>query len=119
MKVGTDGVLIGAWANVTNRSFALDIGTGTGLIALMLAQRNPELEVLAVEPVEDSSDEALANFAASPFKDRIQLLNCSVQEYCALRPKSFDLIVSNPPFFLAGSKGSKPRVARWLLRVKT
>ena len=106
MKVGTDGVLLGAWASVANRSHALDIGTGTGLIAMMLAQRNPLLDVIAIEPDEASSDEALQNFAASPFYRRLQSLNGRVQELQHLRPNSFDLIVSNPPFFLSGSKGS-------------
>lgn len=104
MKVGTDGVLLGAWANVANRSKALDIGTGTGLIAMMIAQRNPKLDVLAIEPDIASSEEALVNFSNSPFTARLQLLNGYVQEIQRLKPKTFDLIVSNPPFFLSGSK---------------
>ena len=109
MKVGTDGVLLGAWTNVANRSKALDIGTGTGLIAMMIAQRNPRLEVLAIEPDEASSEEALINFSTSPFSDRLQLLNGYVQEIQGLRPQSFDLIVSNPPFFMAGSKSDNSK----------
>ena len=97
MKVGTDGVLVGAWAGVrpSDRRI-LDVGTGTGVIALMLAQRAPAAEVTGVD-VDDLS-QARENAAASPWSDRIRFVQCPVQEFEAGVP--FDLIVSNPPFFV-------------------
>ncbi len=102
MKVGTDGVLLGAWCGVSaSDRRALDIGTGTGLIALMLAQRgehNP-LTVDAVEIDADSAAEAKANIAASPWPDSVVVHACPVQHFAAATDRSYDLIVSNPPFF--------------------
>ena len=97
MKVGTDGVLLGAWASVRpSDRRELDIGTGTGLIALMLAQRAAQAEVVAVD-VEDVA-EARANAAASPWADRIRVEQVAVQRF---EPGvRFDLVVSNPPFFV-------------------
>ena len=97
MKVGTDGVLLGAWASVgPDVRRVLDIGTGTGLIALMMAQRIPGAEITGVdvEPVA----EARANAGASPWGGRIRFEQCPVQEFAADAP--FDRIVSNPPFFV-------------------
>lgn len=103
MKVGTDGVLIGAWASVrpADRSI-LDIGTGTGLIALMLAQRNPEAHVVAVEIDSESAEQARENFAESPWSDRMTVEECAVQEF--VPQQKFDLIVSNPPYFVDSLK---------------
>ncbi len=97
MKVGTDGVLLGAWAGVrpSDRRM-LDIGTGTGLIALMLAQRAPEASVTGVD-IDDVA-QARENGDASPWGDRVAFERCPVQEFRA--PEPFDLIVSNPPFFV-------------------
>jgi len=96
MKVGTDGVLLGAWASVAERDRRmLDIGTGTGLIALMLAQRAPQAQVVGID-VEEVA-EAQANAAASPWAERITMLRTSVQEFAPA--EGFDLAVSNPPFF--------------------
>ena len=97
MKVGTDGVLLGAWAGVrpSDRRM-LDIGTGTGLIALMLAQRAPEASVTGVD-IDDVA-QARENGDASPWGDRVVFERCPVQEFRA--PEPFDLIVSNPPFFV-------------------
>ena len=99
MKVGTDGVLVGAWATVraTDRA-VLDIGTGTGLIALMLAQRNPEAQVVAVEIDAASAAQARENVAGSLWRDRIRVEECAVQEFSA--EQKFDLIVSNPPYIV-------------------
>lgn len=97
MKVGTDGVLVGAWAGVrpTDR-YMLDIGTGTGLIALMLAQRSASARIVGVDV--DSVEQARENAAASPWADRVTFVQGPVQEF---RPaQQFDLIVSNPPFFV-------------------
>ena len=103
MKVGTDGVLIGAWASVrANDRTILDIGTGTGLIALMLAQRNPEAEVVAVEINSESAAQARDNVAASPWSDRVTVEECAVQDFVS--DLKFDLIVSNPPYFVDSQK---------------
>ena len=97
MKVGTDGVLLGAWGCVEGRRI-LDIGTGTGLIALMAAQRNPEATVLGIDIDEAAVQQAKENIAGSPFHERV----CCVQlDVMALRPtERFDAILCNPPFFL-------------------
>lgn len=97
MKVGTDGVLVGAWAGVrpSDRRI-LDVGTGTGVIALMLAQRAPAARITGVD-VDDVS-QARENGAASAWSDRIAFVQRPVQEFEADEP--FDLIVSNPPFFV-------------------
>lgn len=97
MKVGTDGVLLGAWAAVRPQDRRmLDIGTGTGLIALMLAQRAPEAHVTGVDI--DDVGQARENAAASPWSGRVAFAQCPVQEFET--PEPFDLIVSNPPFFV-------------------
>ncbi|MDR1543475.1 MAG: methyltransferase [Prevotellaceae bacterium] len=97
MKVGTDGVLLGAWCSIGEAKTALDIGCGTGVIALMLAQRNPNLRVDAVEIDENSAKEAVFNVKNSPFKDRIAVF-CENIVSTTLN-NQYDLIVSNPPFF--------------------
>ena len=98
MKVGTDGVLLGAWAGVrpSDRRI-LDVGTGTGLIALMMAQRAPEALITGVD-VEEVS-QARENAAASPWGGRVVFEQCPVQEFAP--DERFDLILSNPPFFVA------------------
>lgn len=114
MKVGTDGVLLGAWCNVTGCKRVLDIGTGTGLIALMVAQRNQEASVHAIEIDEDAFIQASGNFAHSPWGDRISAIKASFQEYVSQTTDRFDLIVSNPPYFENSlkSKGDKRTQAR-------
>ncbi len=103
MKVGTDGVLVGAWASVRSGDRRiLDIGTGTGLIALMLAQRNPEATIVGVEIDAESAAQACDNVSASPWSDRVRIERCAVQEFCA--ESQFDLIVSNPPYFVDSLK---------------
>jgi len=96
-KVGTDGVLLGACADLSEAKNILDIGTGTGLITLMLAQRS-EADIVAIEPDNDSFSQACSNVAGSKWNNRIKIENTSLQNYDpgALR---FDLIISNPPFF--------------------
>ncbi len=96
MKVGTDAVLLGSWVHVGNTGSVLDIGTGCGVIALMLAQRAIHATVHAVEIDEGSANQAEQNFRSSPFSDRLKVFNTSVQEFDHGR---YDLIVSNPPFF--------------------
>lgn len=104
MKVGTDGVLLGAWAGSTCPRRILDIGTGTGLIALMLAQRFPEAEITAIEIDSQACEEASGNFNRSPWTSRLKLicgdfLNLPTEIF----GEPFDLIVSNPPFFTNGA----------------
>lgn len=102
MKVGVDGVLIGAWAKAEGTRI-LDVGTGCGLIALMMAQRNENALIDAVEIDCDSALEAQENISASPWKNRISVYNKSFEEYIeSLSGTSYDLIVSNPPFFDSG-----------------
>lgn len=98
MKVGTDGVLLGAWAAVgeSDRRI-LDIGTGTGVIALMMAQRAGCAHVAAVEIDAPSAADARDNVAASPWSDRVEVVECDIAGYRPAQP--FDLILSNPPYF--------------------
>lgn len=116
MKVGTDGVLIGAWAGssgVPQRQplRVLDIGTGTGLIALMVAQRMPQAEIVGIDIDEMAVDEARENVASSPWKERISIRRQALQE---VGDEVFDVIVSNPPFFINSMKSpdSQRSVAR-------
>lgn len=106
MKVGTDGTLLGAWTDITGVQSILDIGTGTGLVALMLAQRSPAY-IDAVEIDPEASLQARENVGRSPWCDRIQVYQGSVQEYARTCSKQYDLIVSNPPFFDNASKAAQ------------
>ena len=99
MKVGTDGVLLGAWCNIENCSTILDVGTGSGLIALMLAQRS-EAQIDAVEIDEDAAQQATENVRNSPFRKRIRVINDSFQNYVEKSDVTYDLIVTNPPYFI-------------------
>ena len=98
MKVGTDGVLLGAWARGGAR--LLDVGTGTGIIALMLAQRYPDAHVVGIDIDEGAVRQATANVLASPFSTRIRLEQTRVQDMDASYAGCFDAVVSNPPFFI-------------------
>lgn len=100
MKVGTDGVLLGAWCDVENAKSTLDIGTGSGLIALMVAQRNPQTSVLAIDIEPLAVEEANINFANSPWADRLHAIEADFVSFSELTEMRFDLIVSNPPFFV-------------------
>lgn len=99
MKVGTDGVLLGAWANVIGRNHILDIGTGTGLIALMLAQRNIDAQINAIDINEGCVLQAHQNVERSPFAHQIDVVKKSFQEYATTTNARYDLIISNPPYF--------------------
>lgn len=103
MKVGTDGVLLGAWVNVTHANSILDIGTGTGVIALMLAQRTSSpVQIDAVEINPDACADAQENFSQSPWADRLHLYTQAIQTFAP--DKTYDLIVSNPPYFINSYK---------------
>jgi tRNA1Val (adenine37-N6)-methyltransferase len=105
-KVGTDGVLLGAYADVAGAKRILDIGTGTGLIALMLAQRC-EAEIAAIEPDRDSYEQACSNIESSRWSSRVKAENTYLQNF---KPAGiqFDLIVTNPPFFTDSLKNPDP-----------
>lgn len=105
-KVGTDGVLLGAIADIRGRSRILDVGTGSGLVALMLAQRS-DAALVAIEPHKDSYLQAGGNTAESPWAGRIRVENCSLQDFNPGDAR-FDLIVSNPPFFISSLKNPDP-----------
>ena len=103
MKVGTDGVLLGAWASGGTK--ILDIGTGTCVVALMMAQRHPNSSVTAIDLDENACLQAKKNVSNSPFKDRIDVIWKSLQDFALQKTleknslSCFDAIVSNPPFF--------------------
>ncbi|MGI6993292.1 tRNA(1)(Val) (adenine(37)-N(6))-methyltransferase TrmN [Providencia sp. KP2202517] len=99
MKVGTDGVLLGAWAPVQQAKTALDIGSGSGLIALMLAQRNQQVIIDAVELDSEAAQQAQENFIESQWRERLQVFAQDIVEFCTQRQHDYDLIVSNPPYF--------------------
>ena len=113
MKVGTDGCLLGAWAQPTantqhtNPITILDIGTGTGLIGLMMAQRFPEAQITAVDIDSDAVMQAQENVAASPFSRRITVVEQDITQQLSdidnsqlLIANHYDIIVSNPPYFI-------------------
>lgn len=108
-KVGTDGVLLGAYADISTARLILDIGTGTGLIALMLAQRS-NAEIHAIEPDIESWLQACRNFEESKWGSRIKTENIDLQNYNPTG-KKFDLIVTNPPYFSDSLKNPDARKA--------
>ena len=100
MKVGTDGVLLGAWCPIDNNpSSILDIGTGTGVIALMLAQRSQANQIDALEIDEDAYEQAVENFENSPWSDRLFCFHAGLDEFVDEPEDEYDLIISNPPFY--------------------
>lgn len=101
MKVGTDGVLLGAWAAVDGKKQLLDVGTGTGLIALMMAQRNPNAKIWGIDVDDAAVEQARENRDECPWTDRIAILNCDFCYPFVLEGYQFDAIVSNPPFYKA------------------
>src|SRR5690554_2504372 len=109
MKINTDGVLLGAIAgSVHGRGQFLDIGTGTGVIAMMLAQRYPEARVDAIEIDQGAAFRAAANFKDSPFSDRLTVNHVALESF-KTRPETYDLILSNPPFFMDSLKNPDQR----------
>lgn len=96
MKVGTDGVLLGAWADISGATQVLDIGCGSGLISLMLAQRAPSAHVVGIEIDADAANDARGNVASSPFANNVEVVTGDALHFA---PQClFDLIVSNPPY---------------------
>jgi tRNA1Val (adenine37-N6)-methyltransferase len=100
MKIGTDGVLLGAWTSLTNNpNSILDIGAGTGVIALQLAQRSNAETIEAIEIDDEAFEQCVENFENSPWGDRLFCYHASVQEFASEVEDNYDLIVSNPPFY--------------------
>jgi len=104
MKIGTDGVLLGAWANCSNAKNILDIGTGTGLIAIMTAQKNSSAHIDAVEIDSESYNEAVQNISLCPWSSRISVFNTSFQKFAIDSNSKYDCIITNPPFFSQSKK---------------
>lgn len=96
LKVGTDGVLLGLWAKGNTNAKILDIGCGSGLISLIMAQRFEKAQVTGVEIIESCATQAIENVNGSPFKDRVTIVNQRIQEF---KGDLFDVIVCNPPYF--------------------
>lgn len=100
MKVGTDGVLLGSWAPIDHQPYSiLDIGTGTGLIALMLAQRSTAEQIDGLEIEPNAYEQAVENFEESPWNDRLFCYHASLNRFTAEIDDKYDLILCNPPFF--------------------
>lgn len=108
LKVGTDGVLLGAWTDCSGAGRILDIGTGTGLLALIAAQRNGEAMIDAVEIDDASAEQAAENVAASPWADRIRVHRMDARRMKASEP--YDLIICNPPFYPGEMSSNDERV---------
>jgi len=106
MKVGTDGVLLGSCVPIQAAKSILDIGTGTGIVALFAAQRNQEAFIDAIDIDDLAAKEAAVNFQKSPWKERLQAHNMSVQDYAAQYNGHYDHITCNPPFFSGGTLSS-------------
>ena len=100
MKIGTDGVLLGAWTPLINNPFnALDIGAGTGILSLMLAQRSNAEQIDAIEIDEDAYEQCVENFEASPWGDKLFCFHAGLDEFVDEPEDEYDLIISNPPFY--------------------
>ncbi len=105
MPVSTDGVLLGAWAELTTASYILDIGSGSGLLSLMAAQRTDTCcTITAVELDQAAAEQSQANIAASPWPNKIQVVNQTIQAFSQRNQQRFDHIICNPPFFSSGPK---------------
>ncbi len=101
MKVGTDSIILGSWVNIKNAGKFLDIGTGTGILALMMAQRS-EAEIIAIESNKSAFLEAVNNVKSSPWNNRIRLVESSFQDFAKAEiyaKTEYDLVISNPPYF--------------------
>ncbi|ERJ81242.1 methyltransferase small domain protein [Prevotella disiens JCM 6334 = ATCC 29426] len=105
MKVGTDGVLLGSWAN--GGEHILDIGTGTGLLALMMAQRFEKSLIDAIEIEENAYQQAVQNVAKSVFKSKINIIHSSLQNFAKSNINQYDSIICNPPYFVNSLKNNK------------
>lgn len=100
MKIGTDSVLLGAWCPIEKNTFSvLDIGAGTGILSLMLAQRTNAEQIDAIEIDEDAYEQCVDNFESSPWSDRLFCFHAGLDEFIDEPEVEYDLIISNPPFY--------------------
>jgi len=100
MKIGTDSVLLGAWCPIEKNPFSvLDIGAGTGVLSLMLAQRTNAEQIDALEIDEDAYEQCVENFEASPWSDRLFCFHAGLDEFVEEPEDEYDIIISNPPFY--------------------
>ncbi|QBZ97423.1 tRNA1(Val) (adenine(37)-N6)-methyltransferase [Flavobacterium sangjuense] len=100
MKIGTDGVLLGAWCPIDNHPFSiLDIGAGTGILSLMLAQRSSAEQIDAIEIDENAFEQCVENFETSPWGDRLFCFHAGLDEFMDEPEEQYDIIISNPPFY--------------------
>ncbi len=106
MKVGTDAVLLGSWCNENNANSILDIGTGTGVLALMMAQKNINAKITGIDVDSLAISQAIDNFKLSIYHHQISIKNISVQVFSKFETSKFDLIISNPPYFENSSKAN-------------
>lgn len=104
MKVGVDAVLLGAWVNLEECNEILEVGTGCGVISLILAQRNPQSFITAIDIDKNSIEESTYNFLNSPWKDRLTSIIEEFPNETLKKKKKYDLIISNPPYFSSGIK---------------
>jgi tRNA1Val (adenine37-N6)-methyltransferase len=110
MKIGTDGVLLGAWATIDHNPFSvLDIGAGTGILSLMLAQRSHAETIEAIEIDDAAFEQAAGNFEDSPWGDRLFCYHAGFNEFVEEIDDKYDLIVSNPPFYSENYKTDNPQ----------
>ncbi|PIQ24569.1 DNA-binding protein [bacterium (Candidatus Blackallbacteria) CG17_big_fil_post_rev_8_21_14_2_50_48_46] len=110
IPMGTDALLLGSWVESEQPQHILDIGTGTGILALMQAQKYPQAQIEALEPEPQAAEQAQENFKASAWEERLQLRQLKLQDY---RPeRAFDLILSNPPYFEPYTLSPEPARAR-------
>lgn len=105
MKIGTDSVLLGAWCPIDNHPFSvLDIGAGTGILSLMLAQRTHAEQLDAIEIDENAYEQCVENFEASPWSDRLFCFHAGLDEFVDEPEDEYDIIISNPPFYAENYK---------------
>ncbi|MBP9848161.1 MAG: methyltransferase [Flavobacterium sp.] len=115
MKIGTDGVLLGAWTPLINNPYnVLDIGAGTGILSLMLSQRSNAEQIDAIEIDEDAYEQCVENFEASPWGDKLFCFHAGLDEFVEEPEDEYDLIISNPPFYTDDFKS--PTTSRDLAR---
>jgi tRNA1Val (adenine37-N6)-methyltransferase len=106
LKIGTDSILLGSWAETKNALNILDVGSGCGILSFMLAQKAPQAKILGIENEDDSFQESLFNLKGNPFKERVDFTLADFKDWTSdLR---FDLIVSNPPYFEVAQTTGNP-----------